>query len=193
MPERHQSIVFVICGPSGVGKTTLVDQLLAHDPQLRFSVSMTTRAPRAGEVEGTDYHFVDEAAFAKAVAAGELLEHAVYNRHRYGTPRAEIERAQRDGFDLVLDIDVQGARQIRDSGAAAVFIFIAPPDFEALAKRLRGRATESEADFQRRLETARQELAERTWFDYEVVNDELETAVAALREIIAAERRRAGA
>ncbi|MCC7491504.1 MAG: guanylate kinase [Fimbriimonadaceae bacterium] len=189
MAEAPRSLLFVICGPSGVGKTTLLRELFARDPRLRFSVSMTTRTPRPGEVEGEDYHFVDEAAFDRAVAAGELLEHAVYNNHRYGTPRSEVERARRLGRDCVLEIDVQGAKQVRAAGVAACFIFIAPPDPAVLAERLRQRATETRQDFESRLATAQREMLERPWFEHCVVNDQLELAVHALQQIVRDERR----
>ncbi len=185
-PERN--LLFVVCGPSGVGKTTLIKELFELDDRLAFSVSMTTRAPRDGERDGVNYYFVSPERFERAVEDGELLEHATVHGRSYGTPRSELVKAAAQGCDLVLDIDVQGAKQIRGKGEPATFIFISPPDFDALAERLTGRATESGAELRTRLETAEREMLERPWFEYEVINDDLETAVRALLRIIRDER-----
>lgn len=190
MGATQSNRLFVICGPSGVGKTTLIRELFAQDQRLAFSVSMTTRAPRAGEQEGVTYYFVSPDAFAAAVARGDFLEHATVHGQSYGTPRAELDKAAAQGCDLVLDIDVQGAKQVRASGVPATFIFISPPDASVLETRLTSRGTESAEALQSRLETARREMMERPWFKYEVINDDLETAVRALRQILAAERAR---
>lgn len=188
MSAPRNSLLFVICGPSGVGKTTLIEELFKLEPELRFSVSMTTRAPRNGEQDGVDYYFVSPAAFEEAVAAGQLLEHAVVHDHWYGTPKSELDRARAEGRDLVLDIDVQGAKQVNASGVDATFIFISPPDPSVLASRLKARATETPAQFETRLAAAQRELLERPWFEHEVINDELDSAVYRLRQLIRSER-----
>lgn len=188
MAAVRQNLLFVICGPSGAGKTTVIEQLFERDDRLAFSVSMTTRDRREGEREGVNYYFVTPARFEQAVEQGELLEHATVHGQSYGTPRSELLKAAARGCDLVLDIDVQGAKQVRSSGVPAVFIFISPPDFAVLRERLIGRQTESDAGLQTRLETAEREMLERPWFEYEVINDDLETAVRAVLGIIRAER-----
>jgi guanylate kinase len=180
--------LFVVSGPSGAGKSTLIQKLFEAVDGLSFSVSMTTRQPRPGERNAVDYLFVDEGEFRRAVGAGEMLEHAEVHGHHYGTPRAWVERQRDQGLDVLLDIDVQGAEQIRAAGDEAVFVMITPPSAEVLERRLRARRTESEADLQRRLETARQELDRKDLFDYEVVNDALETAFDRFRAIVVAER-----
>ena len=188
MSEARDNLLFVICGPSGVGKTTLIQELFELDDRLAFSVSMTTRQPRPGEREGEHYYFVTPEAFEQAVEGGELIEHATVHGWSYGTPRSELTKAAARGCDLVLDIDVQGAKQIRGNGEPAIFIFISPPDPGALAERLAERAAEPEAERRVRLETAQREMLERPWFEYEVINDDIDTAVLALRQIIQAER-----
>lgn len=181
-------LLLIVTGPSGVGKSTLLERLLRTDPRLRFSVSMTTRQPRPDEADGEAYYFVDDPAFERAVAAGELLEHATVHGHRYGTPRRAVLDQQAAGFDICLDIDVQGARQVRESGAEAAFVMIVPPSLQVLEARLRKRHTETPEELAERLETARSELAQRHLFDYEVVNDRRSEAVAELRGILTAER-----
>jgi len=188
MSAGRKNLLFVICGPSGVGKTTLIERLFEQDDRLAFSVSMTTRDRRDGEREGVNYYFVSDEQFERAVEKGELLEHATVHGRSYGTPRSELDKAAANGCDLVLDIDVQGAKQVRNSGQPAIFIFISPPDFSALRERLIDRATESDSELQVRLETAEREMLERPWFEYEVINDELETAVRSLLQIIRSER-----
>lgn len=178
----------VVSGPAGVGKTTLLRRLLADDPQLVFSVSMTTREPRTGEVDGVDYHFVDQAQFEQHVAAGELLEWAWVHRQRYGTPRGGVESQRAAGHDVVLDIDVQGAAQVRAAGADSRTIFLLPPSRAELRRRLVGRESETPEQLAVRLTNAETELAQWPRFDYAVVNDDLERALADLRAIIAAER-----
>jgi guanylate kinase len=168
--------LFVITGPSGVGKGTLIRQLLDRVPDLELSVSATTRAPRPGERDGVDYHFLSEDEFDRLAAAGELLEHATYSGRRYGTPRAEVEPRLRDGRSVVLEIEVQGARQVRESMSAAVQVFIAPPSPDALRERLEGRATDDPEEIDRRLKVAEEELRARGEFGHVVVNDNLERA-----------------
>jgi len=179
--------VFVITGPSGVGKGTLIEQLLERVPELELSVSATTREPRPGEVDGRDYHFLTPEEFDRRVEAGEFLEHATYSGNRYGTLREEVDRRLAEGRSVVLEIEVQGARQVRDARPDAVQIFIAPPDEAALRERLEGRGTDPPEAIDARLETAKQELAAQGDFDHRVVNDDLERATAELVAIVRAE------
>ena len=174
--------VFVITGPSGVGKGTLIRTLMERLPELELAVSATTRAPRPGEQDGVDYHFLSPEEFERRLEAGEFLEHAEYAGNRYGTLRSEIERA--DGA-LMLEIEVQGARQVREALPEARQVFIAPPNEEALRLRLATRGTDSQEQVQRRLETARRELKARGEFQHVVVNDRLEKAVDELADLVA--------
>jgi guanylate kinase len=176
--------VFVITGPSGVGKGTLIRRLLTRVPALELSVSATTRPPRPGERTGEDYHFLTEAEFDAHVAAGEFLEHAGYSGRRYGTLRTELERRLGEGVPIVLEIEVQGARQIRCAMPEAVAVFIAPPSPEALRARLIGRGTDPPEQIDLRLRTAERELAARDEFAYVIVNDDLEQATAELEAIV---------
>jgi guanylate kinase len=178
----------VIAAPSGVGKTSLARSLVQRTPGLEFSVSATTRPPRPQEQHGRDYYFVDAAEFDQKIARGELLEWAEVHGRRYGTPRRSIEEPLARAHTVVLDIDVQGARQVRSAFPAAVLIFILPPDVAELTRRLAGRGSEGEAELRVRLETARRELGAARDFDYVVVNDDFEAAVSALQAILAAER-----
>jgi guanylate kinase len=180
--------VFVITGPSGVGKGTLIRGLRERLPGLELSVSATTRPPREGEQHGRDYHFLTAEEFAERADAGDFLEHATFSGNRYGTLRSEIERILDGGRSVVLEIEVQGARQVRAAlGDEAVLIFIAPPDPEVLRERLAGRGTDSEEAIARRLETAKQELEALQEFKHVVVNDDLERAAAELEEIVRGE------
>jgi guanylate kinase len=177
--------LFVLTAPSGAGKTTLTRGLLAEDPSLRFSVSFTTRKPRAGEQDGRDYHFVDHARFEAMIAAGELLEYARVFDNYYGTGRAQVESHTRAGRNVLLDIDWQGARQVRGRMPESVLVFILPPSLAELERRLRGRATDSDEVIARRLSEAMSDMGHWDEFDYAVVNDEVAVALAALREIVA--------
>ena len=181
--------VVILAGPSGAGKTTLRDRLLDGSAGARFdfSVSMTTRPPRAGEVEGEDYRFVDRATFESLIERGEMLEHAVVHGDLYGTPRSNLEEARRRGRHLLLDIDVQGARQVRRTVDEVVSIFVLPPSEEELIRRLRGRGSESESQLRRRLESALSELEALSEFDYAVVNRDLEGTVETVLGILDAE------
>ena len=180
--------VFVITGPSGVGKGTLIRALRERVPGLELSISATTRAPRSGEEDGVDYHFLTAEEFAARADAGDFLEHATFSGNRYGTLRSEIERVLDAGSSVVLEIEVQGARQVRAAmGDEAVLIFIAPPSPEILRERLAGRGTDSDDAIERRLETAKQELEAQQEFKHVVVNDDLERAVAELEEIVRSE------
>jgi len=184
-------ILFVLSGPSGVGKGTILQRVMDIDTNIRFSVSATTRKPRAGEVEGTHYYFVNRDAFQAMIRESEFLEWAPVHDEFYGTPRNEVYRSLKAGMDVVLDIDVQGAMQLRDRGEEGVYIFIAPPHLDELRKRLLGRGTESEEIINRRIEVAKKELSGISRYDYLVINDSLDEACSELRAILTAERCRA--
>jgi guanylate kinase len=176
-PEAPPSRLVVLAGPTAVGKGTVSAYIRTHFPQVWLSVSMTTRPPRPGEVDGVHYHFVDDAEFDRLVAAGEFLEYAiVHGRAKYGTPRGPVERALREGRLAMLEIDLQGARQVRDSMPGALFAFLAPPSWEELVRRLVGRGTEGDEERERRLQTARDELAAAPEFDVVIVNDDVRRA-----------------
>jgi guanylate kinase len=171
----------VLAGPTAVGKGTVAAYVRAHHPEVWISVSATTRPPRPGEVEGRHYHFVSDAGFDAMVARGDLLEWAVVHRAwRYGTPRRPVEEALARGRPALLEIDLQGARQVRESMPDALFVFLKPPSWEELVRRLVGRGTESAEERARRLETARAELAAETEFDVTVVNTEVPVAAEEL-------------
>jgi guanylate kinase len=180
---RGRGLLVVIAGPSGVGKGTVHTRVRQALPGSVLSVSATTRPARAHERDGVDYRFVDRTGFEAMVSGGELLEWAEYADHLYGTPRAAVEAAVADGHVVVLDIEVQGALQIRERDPAALLIFLSPPSFEELERRLRERATEGEEALNRRLEIARREVAARDRFDVVVVNDDLDRCV---EEVVAA-------
>lgn len=172
-----------------MGKGTIVRDLVSRDPEgLSLSVSVTTRAPRPAEVDGVDYFFVDDDAFDRMIRAGELLEWAEIVGHRSGTPRGFVEDRLAAGRDVVLEIDVVGASQIRDRVPGSVLIFVEPPSMEELERRLRGRGTETEDRIRLRLETAGWELEQRGWFDHAIVNDDLERASSQVAAIIEASR-----
>jgi guanylate kinase len=178
-PRAGRSRLLVLAGPTAVGKGTVAAHIKEHHPEILLSVSATTRAPRPGEVDGQHYFFVDDAEFDRMVAAGELLEHAtVHNRFRYGTPRRPIEQALADGRTVLLEIDLQGARQVRAAAPDATLVFLLPPSWDELVQRLVGRGTEDAEERARRLKTARVELASQGEFDYRVVNDEVARAAA---------------
>ncbi len=179
--------VFVITGPSGVGKGTLIRGLMERLPQLQLSVSATTRAPRPGERDGVEYHFLTRTEFDRKVAASEFVEHADYAGRSYGTLRSELEGRVRAGMPVVLEIEVQGARQVRESVPNAVQVFIAPPSLDALRTRLIGRGTDDPEEVERRLQVAEQELQAQPEFAHVVVNDRLEDALERLTAVVAAE------
>ncbi len=177
----------ILAGPSGAGKTTIRDRLLADaaSPGFHFSVSMTTRAPRAGERDGADYRFVSRDRFEALVDAGAMLEYATVHGERYGTPRDNLDRAREAGAHLLLDIDVQGARQVWEAVAQVLSIFIVPPTADRIARQLRGRGSESPEQLRRRLTNARSELEAAAEFDRLVVNDRIEDAVAEVSALVA--------
>jgi guanylate kinase len=178
--------VFVITGPSGVGKGTLIRGLLERVPGLELSVSATTRAPRPGERDGAEYHFMSDDEFDRRAAAGEFVEHATYSGRRYGTLRSELERRIAAGAPVVLEIEVQGARQVREAMPEAVAVFIAPPSREALRARLVGRGTDAPQDIDERMATAERELQAQPEFTHVVINDRLEQATGELAQIVIA-------
>jgi guanylate kinase len=181
------SAVFVITGPSGVGKGTLIRALRELVPELELSTSATTRPKRAGEVDDVDYHFLGREEFDRRVAAGDFLEHATYSGNRYGTLRTEVEERNARGAPVVLEIELQGARQVRGTMPEAVQIFIAPPDPADLRRRLEGRGTDDAKTIEARLAVAEEELAARDEFRHTVVNDDVGRAAAELAAIVRSE------
>lgn len=189
MNDRGRLIV--ISGPSGAGKSTVVFKAIENREDICFSTSVTTRKPRPGEVDGREYFFVDLDRFKEMVEKDELLEHAVYVANSYGTPRAYVERQMAAGLNVLLDIEVQGARQIHEKMPEAVMIFIVPPSMAELRRRLEARGTDTERAIEARLIRAGQEYAEADFYDYIIVNDDAEMAARELYAIITAERCRA--
>ena len=190
-PSRPPAFPVVIAAPSGAGKTTLARMLVERNDDVVFSISATTRAPRPGEQDGRDYHFMDDDTFDRMIEHNELAEWAVVHGRRYGTPRREITTAITQGQTVVLDIDVQGARQVRKMFVDALMIFVLPPSAEELARRLSGRASEESVERRRRLSNARKELEAAPEFEYVVVNDDLERAYGVIESIVRAEWARA--
>ncbi len=182
--------VFIVSAPSGSGKSTLVNRALKVDPRLMFSISFTTRAPRGGEKPGETYNYISREEFETRIAQDEFLEHAKVFENYYGTSRLYLDRARAAGQDLVLDIDVQGARQLKERIPDAVSIFILAPSREILERRLRARSEDSEAEIERRLRGAAEEIRNYQQYDYVLVNEELEPSVMRLKSIIEAERLR---
>lgn len=185
--------LFVIAGPSGAGKGTLIAELLKRHPEVWLSVSATTRKPRKGEEEGREYHFLDEEEFREKARRGEFLEWAEVHGNLYGTPRERVEEKLGQGRDVILEIDVQGARQVRERMPEAVSVFIFPPSAEVLEERLRQRGTEDEEELRRRLAKAAEESEERRDYDHVVVNDQLDRAAAELCAIYEMESPTGGA
>ena len=184
----HKGTLYVFTGPSGAGKGTLISRLLAEDDRIFYSISATTRAPRPGETDGVQYYFLKKEDFEAKIAQNAFLEHAKYVDNYYGTLEAPVNEKLAAGKDVILEIEVQGAMQVHEKRPDAVMVFIAPPSFEELASRLRGRGTEDEAKVRKRLETAKGELAQQDKFDYVVVNDTVDRAVEELHGILAKRR-----
>jgi guanylate kinase len=186
-PHAIRTFPIIFAAPSGAGKTTITRELRARRGDVEFSISATTRPPRSGEQEGVDYHFRDEPAFRRMISEGELLEWAEVHGNLYGTPRANLELARSRSHYLLLDIDVQGSRQVKSSVPDAVSIFVLPPSGRELARRLIGRGSEDRAVQRRRLLAARAELSAALEFDYVLVNDDLAASVASVERILAVE------
>ena len=180
--------LYVFTGPSGAGKGTLLSRLREQDDRLFYSISATTRAPRPGETDGVQYYFLTKADFEQKIAQNAFLEYACYVENYYGTLEAPVNEKLDEGYDVILEIEVQGAMQVHEKRPDAVMVFIAPPSFEELAARLRGRGTEDEEKVLKRLETAKEELGHQDEFDYVVVNDEIDRAVEEIKAIIKARR-----
>ena len=185
--KKTRGQLIVLSGPSGVGKSTVISELLGQRQDIYFSVSFTTRQPRVGEADGVNYNFVDRAEFERMIAAGELLEHAEYVGNYYGTSLKVIQEKVAAGTDVLLDIEVQGAAKVRAKCPEAVLIFIIPPSFEELSRRLRGRNTDSEETIAGRLRKAREEYRQIPSYDYLVVNDKVSAAAAEIIAILLAE------
>ncbi|MFC0359981.1 MULTISPECIES: guanylate kinase [Kytococcus] len=181
-PQRR---LVVLAGPTAVGKGTVCQWVREHHPEVWVSVSATTRDPRPGEVDGSTYHFVTPQEFSRMVEDGRMLEHAVvHGVHSYGTPRDPVESALEQGRPALLEIDLQGARQVREAMPDALFVFLAPPSWDELVRRLVGRGTEDAEERERRLATAERELAARDWFDVSIVNESVERAGADLVDLL---------
>jgi len=183
-----KGLLFVITAPSGAGKSSLIRAALEEEPRIRLSVSTTTRAPRAGEVNGREYHFVDPQTFEAMVQRGEFLECAEVHGNRYGTSQRAIDAALTRGEDLLLEIDWQGAQQVRRLHPDCVTIFVLPPSVDELGRRMRSRALDSDAVIERRLANARDEMSHAPGFDYVIINDDFETARRELLGVLRAER-----
>jgi len=189
---RRKGILYVISAPSGAGKSTLCRELLDIFPELRHSVSFTTRTPRVGELEGRDYHFVTREKFLSMIEAGEFAEWAEVHGNLYGTSLITLQKCREDAIDLILDIDCKGAAQLKEKKVAGVNIFILPPNFKELRLRLEGRGSDSPDVIEKRLVNAEEEIRQAGWYDYIVVNDVFSRAVEDLKSIVIAERHRVG-
>jgi guanylate kinase len=188
MVDKKEGLLFVVSAPSGTGKTTLCREMLQVFPDLHYSISYTTRPLRPGDQKDRDYHFVSPAEFQKMIEHGDFAEWAEIYGHRYGTSRIFLNQAREEGLDVILDIDGQGARQLREKSVAGVFIFLLPPSIGELKRRLANRKTEGKEALAERLRKARREMAEAEWYDYWILNDDLEEAKERLKGVIQAER-----
>ncbi len=188
MLSRERGLLIVISAPSGTGKTTLTRMLLKEFPNIEFSISFTTRKPRPGEVNGKDYWFISREEFLKRIEEGDFLEWAEVYGNLYGTSKSQVLKALNEGKDVLLDIDTQGALQVKENFPEAVLIFILPPSLEELERRLRNRGTDPEEVIEKRLKVAREEIKRAKFYDYIVVNDVLEVAYNKLKSIISAEK-----
>lgn len=186
--QNFKNKLFVISGSSGVGKGTVIKGLLARNPELELSISYTTRTKREGEVDGVNYFFVTKEEFLQGVKNNEFLEWAKFSGNYYGTKKSFVEKCLNEGKDLILEIETQGAMQIKEKMSEAVLIFIAPPSYEDLEFRLRNRNTESEEAIQKRLDFVKMELKNSEMYDYRIINDQLEDAIIELERIIKTER-----
>lgn len=188
MKMKHKGTILVVSAPSGAGKTTLCREIMKSDDAIRQSVSYTTRPPRAGERHGEDYFFVSERVFRNKIGRGDFVEWAEVHGKLYGTDRKHLEKMIRAGADVILDIDIQGARQIRATYPGCVFVFILPPSMSELKRRLVGRKSNSREDMDRRLRNAVREMSEYKKYDYVIINDSLDHSIEQMRSIIIAER-----
>ena len=188
---QREGVLFVISAPSGAGKTTLCKEIIDIFPNLRHSVSYTTRTPRPGEVPGRDYFFVGQDEFSRMVAAGEFAEWAEVHGNLYGTLLSTLNQCRSQGIDLILDIDCQGAQQLKGRFDGGVYIFILPPSLAELRRRLDGRSSDSEEVIERRINNASAEIRESRWYDYIIVNDRFSVAVEQLKSVLIAEQCRA--
>jgi len=188
--NKRAGIIFIVSAPSGTGKTTVINGLLSDFPEISLSVSYTTRAPRSGDVPGRDYHFVSSAKFATMKAQDKFAEWAKVHDFFYGTPHGPLDRCTRTGRDIVLDIDVQGAKQIKKKYPQAVSIFLLPPSWSELQRRLGARATDNKEIIRRRLANARREIKDVMQYDYFILNSSVTQAVALLEAIVLAERQK---
>lgn len=185
---KRKGILFVISAPSGAGKTTLCREVMNAFPDIKFSISCTTRDKREGEVDGRDYHFINEENFRKMITEGAFAEWAEVHGKLYGTKVEDINKAVEAGNDIILDIDWQGARQIKERMGKGVYVFILPPSIEELENRLRGRGKDSEETIRKRIKNAKEEISHSSWYDYNITNDNLSIASNTLKSIIMAER-----
>ncbi|MGM0444910.1 MAG: guanylate kinase [Bacillota bacterium] len=184
----QRGILFVLSGPSGVGKGTVLDQLMKDYKNIKYSVSATTRKPREGEIDGVDYFFISKDKFGKMKKNNEFIETACVHGNYYGTPRNYVEECLKSGEDIILEIDIQGAKQIRDKFKDAVYIFLLPPNYEELKNRLEKRDSETEESLRIRLKNASDEIQDMKNYDYKIVNDKLHTTVKKVEEVIEKER-----
>ena len=190
MEIRRTGMLLIISGPSGTGKGTLIGKLMSSDPSICFSCSVTTRAPRVGEVDGVHYHFLDEESYDRLLAEDAFLEHAVVHGHRYGTLKSEVENQLEQGMHVLLDIDPQGALNVMKKVEDYVSVFILPPSFNALRVRLHTRNTDDPVEIERRLNNARGEIKNISRYQYAIVNDDLELAFTQLQHIVIGEKQR---